>query len=121
MQFTGSLLNLLRNFYTQTGNFGFALTCTTDNTSGNYSFGVSGSQYNLGFSMNSGQIYYGNTFIHSYQANNQFSFEVQVNTGNFNVIKDGVPMMYGATKPTGFFNYFYFQRSGAGLNAVFDL
>ena len=121
MQFTGTLQNLLRNFYTQTGNFGFALTCEVDNTTGNYSFGVSGSQYNFGFSMNSGQIYYGNTLLHSYTANKQFTFEAQINTGNFNIIKDGTPLMYGIAKNTGLFNYFYFQRSGGSLNATFDL
>lgn len=121
MQFTGTLLNLLRNFYTQTGNFGFALSCTVDNTTGNYSFGVSGAQYNLGFAMNSGQIYYGNNLIHSYQANNLFTLEMQINSGNLNVIKDGIPVIYGMSKPTGNFNYFYFQRSGGSLNATFDL
>lgn len=121
MQFTGTLLNLFRNFYTQTGNFGFLLSCSVDNTSGNYNFGVSGSQYNLQFNMNSGGIYYGNTFIHSYKANTPFVMEVQINTGNFNVIKDSAAMMYGTVKPTGVFNYFYFQRANSNLNATFDL
>jgi hypothetical protein len=121
MQFTGTLLNLFRDFYTQTGNFGFLLSCTVDNTTGNYDFGISGSQFNLQFNMNSGGIYYGNTFIHSYQANNPFTMEIQINTGNFNIIKDNTAMAYGLNKPTGFFNYFYFQRANGSLNAAFDL
>ena len=120
MNFTGSLNNLFRNFYTQTGNFGFLVSCTADNTTGNYNFGVTGNN-NINFAMNSGFLYYNNLLLHSYLPNQNFVTEVQVNTGKLNVIKDGVPLIYGMTIPTGNYNYFYFNRSNASLGATFDL
>lgn len=121
MEFTGSLLSVYRNFYTQTGNVGFGLNCTVDNTTGQYLFGLSGAAGNVQFTLESGRVYYGSQFIHTYQADEPFTIEGQFATGSLNVIKDGGALIYGKPKPTGNLDYFYFSRANASLGADFDL
>lgn len=121
MQFTGSELTLKRNFYTQTGNFGFGVSCNVDNTSGTYYFGVSGNQGNLEFKLESGKIYYQNQYIHSYIPFREFVIEASFSTGHTNIIKDETALVYGDPKETGNYDYFYFKRENNSLNAEFDL
>lgn len=121
MIFSGSELAVQRNFYTQTGNLGFGLTCLVDNTTGRYAFGLSGSQNTVEFVLESGKIYHGSRFLHAYQADEAFSFEVQTTTGSINVIKDGHQIVYGLAKETGNYDYFYFNRENTSLGAEFDL
>lgn len=121
MTFTGSQLAVYRNYYTQTGNVGFGLNCTVDNTTGQYLFGLSGNAGVLQFTLESGRVYYGSQFIHSYQTDEPFTIEGQFTTGSLNVMKDGQALVYGAPKSTGNLDYFYFSRANASLGADFDL
>lgn len=121
MTLTGSQLAVYRNVYTQTGNMGFGLNCTVDNTTGQYLFGFSGNAGTLQFTLQSGRLYYGPQFIHTYQADEPFTLEAQVSTGHINVIKDGAPLVYGESRATGNLDYFYFSRSNASLGATFSL
>jgi hypothetical protein len=121
MTFTGSQLAVYRNLYTQTGNYGFGMNCTVDNTTGQYQFGLSGAQGVLQFTLSSGYLYYGSQFIHTYQADEPFTIEGQFTSGTANVIKDGAPLVYGSPKATGNVDYFYFNRANASLGATFDL
>ena len=113
MTFTGSQLAVYRNYYTQTGNVGFGMTCTVDNTTGQYLFGLSGDAGTVQFTLNSGRVYYGSQFIHTYQADEAFTIEGQFTTGSLNVIKDGGTLVYGKPKTTGNLDYFYFSRANA--------
>ncbi len=121
MQFTGQELTKKRNFYTQTGNFGFGLTCAVDNVTGRYNFGFSGQQYNFEFVLQSGKIFKDGLFVHDYQSFRQFTLEGQVSSGKYNVKKNDIPMVYGQNKATGNFDYFYFNRENASLGATFDV
>lgn len=121
MEFTGTNLCLTRSLYTQTGQYGFALDCTVDNTSGQYLFGLSGSNGTLEFKLESGHMSYQNRFIHTYKAYQQFSLEAEFTSGTNNVIKDGTPLLYGINKSTGYFDTFYMKRANAGMGASFDL
>jgi len=120
MLFTGTNLGLNRSVYTQTGQYGFIADCTVTTTSGRYAFGLSGSNGTLEFKLQSGYLYYQNQFIGSYVANRQFTVEAQMSKTVNNVIKDGVPLIYGGTKPTGFFDTFYFNRDNAGQGGAID-
>lgn len=121
MTFTGNQLAVYRNYYTQTGNVGFGLNCTVDNTTGQYLFGLSGNAGTVQFTLESGRVYYGSQFIHAYQADEPFTIEGQFTTGSLNVMKDGQALVYGKTKATGNLDYFYFSRANASLGAEFDL
>lgn len=121
MIFTGNQLAVHREFYTQTGAFGFGLGCNVDNTTGVYRFGVSGAQGALEFRLQSGRMYYRDQFIHAYESNTSFLLEAQFTSGQANVVKDGAPLIYGDPKATGQFNTFYFTRENAGMAATFDL
>jgi hypothetical protein len=121
MIFTGSNLTIKRNFYTQTGNFGFGLACTVDNSTGLYKFGLTGAQGVLEFQLNSGRMYYQNQFIHAYRPNEEFLIEAQFTSGTSNVIRNGSPLIYGEPKASGNFDYFYFSRENDGMGADFDL
>lgn len=121
MLFSGSELVVKRNFYTQTGNYGFAIDCTVDNTSGQYLFGLTGAAGTLEFKLESGRIYYNNQFIHSYKAYQEFSLEAQFTSGTYNIIKNNSALIYGGSKSTGHFDYFYFKRANASLGAEFNV
>lgn len=121
MQFTGTDLIIKRNFFTQTGNFGFVVSCVVDNTSGLYQFGLSGAAGVQEFSLRSGKIYYGNTFIHSYHTSQSFDLAANLYTGSINIIKDGAALAYNLPHSTGNYDYFYFKRANAGMGATFDL
>lgn len=121
MLFTGTELSLKRNFYTQTGYYGFVMDATVNTTSGIYHFGLSGAAGTIDFRLESGKMYWGNQFIHSYRSSEQFTIEAQFTTGRGNVIKNNSPLIYGGAKTTGYYDYFYFSRENAGMGAEFDL
>jgi hypothetical protein len=121
MLFTGSELIQKRNFFTQTGNYGFVMSATVDTTTGAYHFGLSGNAQQLDFVLQSGHIYWNNNVIHSYKAFEQFTIEAQFSTGHANVLKNNSPLVYGSSKPTGYFDYFYFSRENANMGAEFDV
>jgi len=121
MNFTGSELTIKRNFYTQTGAFGFVLGCIVDNGTGSYQFGISGQQGKIEFKLQSGKLIYENQFIHSYRPNTEFIIEAQFTSGSSNVIKDESPLLFGQPKATGNFDYFYFTRASSDLGATFNL
>jgi len=121
MIFTGTNLTIKRNFYTQTGNLAFGLNCTVDNTTGTYHFGVSGAQGTQDFKLQSGKLYQGSRFLHSYQSETTFSLAVQFSSGSTSVVKDGKMLSCGLPKTTGNYDYFYFSRENAGMAADFDV
>lgn len=121
MLFTGSQLTLKRNFYTQTGNYGFVMDATVDNTSGVYHFGLSGAAGVLDFRLESGHMYWGNQFVHTYRSHEQFTIEAQFTSGTANVLKDNHPLVYGASKATGYFDYFYFTRADTNMGGEFEV
>ncbi len=121
MEFTGTDLTIKRNFYTQTGDFGFSAACTVDNSTGVYRFGLSGAGGTLEFRLQSGRMYYQDQFIHAYRSNEQFLVEAQFTSGHANVLRNEAALIYGERKATGAFDYFYFQRENAGMAAIFDL
>jgi len=119
MQFTGTQLNKRRNFYTQNGNFGVSVDFSVDNPSGRYEFGVSGTS-NLSLILESGQIKYDGLFIQSYIPFNNYSVLFEVTDDKLNYIQNDNEIIYGLNKPTGDYNYFYFNRGSTGINAEFD-
>lgn len=121
MLFTGTELVAKRNFFTQTGSYGFTATCTVDNTTSQYLFGLSGSAGVLEFRLESGHLYYGTQFLHSYRSYQEFVLEARFTSGATDVIKDNIPLVYGGPKATGYFDYFYFKRANAGMKASFDV
>jgi hypothetical protein len=111
-----------RNFYTQYNNFSFVWNGYFDSVTGIYHFGVTGSGGQIDFQFNSGLIYtQDNYLIGSYQPYNQFMFQVDFSSGNYNITKDGTPLIYGENKSTGLFDNFYIKRSDSGINTYFDL
>lgn len=121
MIFTGTELVVKRNFYTQTGNLGFAFTCSVDNTTGLYQFGVSGNQGAVNFTLQSGRMYYGSDFVHTYLSDEEFALEAQFTSGAVNLIKDGTALVYGKPKATGSYDYFYMSRASSDLGAEFSV
>lgn len=121
MIFTGTNLTIKRNFYTQTGNIGLDMNCSVDNTTGAYHFGLSGIQGKQDFLLQSGKLYQGTTFLHTYNSNISFNLAIQCSSGSTNIIKDGSTLSFGSPKSTGLFDYFYFTRENAGMGAAFDL
>jgi len=121
MTFTGSELTIKRNFYTQTGNLGFVFACLVDSTTGLYQFGISGNQGVVNFTLESGRMYYGQDFIHTYLSQEQFILEAQFTSGATNILKDGTALVYGKPKATGSYDYFYLTRGSNGLEATFSL
>jgi hypothetical protein len=121
MQFTGSQLMLKRSLYTQTGNYGFAMDATVDNTSGVYHFGLSGAAGTLDFRLESGRMYWGNEFIHTYRSYEAFTVEAQFTSGHANVLKDNAPLVYGGVISTGYFDTFYFSRADANMGGEVDV
>lgn len=121
MIFTGSILSIQRNFFSQTGNVWLGMNCTLDNSTGTYHFGLSGIQGIQDFRLESGRIYQGNNFIHTYKSNQAFDFAAQFSSGTVNVTKDNTALSFGIPKNTGIFDYFYFSRANAGMGADFDV
>lgn len=121
MQFTGSELILKRNFYTQTGHYGFVLNANVDNTTGKYLFGLTGNNGKIEFKLESGRIYYENQFIHAYKSYEEFSIEARFTSGSANILKNNIPLCYNNPKATGYFDYFYFSRNNASMGATFDV
>lgn len=121
MLFTGTELTQKRNYYTQTGNYGFVMSATVDTTTGAYHFGLSGNAGTLDFRLESGKMYWGNEFIHSYKAYEEFTVEAQFSSGHANVLKNNSSLVYGLPKATGYFDYFYFTRASANMGAEFDV
>lgn len=121
MQFTGSELTLKRNFFTQTGNYGFVMSAVVDNTTGQYRFGLTGGAGALEFTLNSGRLFYGSQFLHAYQSHQEMVIEGQFTSGGANILKDGAALAFGAPKGTGNYDYFYFTRANAGMAATFDV
>lgn len=120
MQFTGLELTRSRSIYTQNLNFGWALDCAVDNTTGRYEFGVSGDAGALAFTLQSGRILAGNTFLHNYAANERFYLECQVTSNTYNLLKDDVPLLMGAGKVSGNYTNLYFHREEPTLFADFN-
>lgn len=121
MDFTGTQLVFKRNIYPQTGNYSFDMTCTVDNTTGQYNFGLSGNGNVIDFAMQNGKIYFNNKFIHSYRSNQEFSVSADFTNTSTNIRKDNSAIMYGYPKSTGFFDYFYFKRQNASMGGSFDV
>jgi hypothetical protein len=121
MLFTGSELTLKRNFYTQTGYYGFVMSATVDTTTGAYHFGLSGNGGTIDFRLESGRIYYDSEFIHSYKPFEQFTIEAQFSSGHTNVLKNDSPLLYGHPKLTGYYDYFYFTRASANMGGELDV
>jgi len=121
MLFTGAELSLKRNFYTQSGYYGFVMSATVDTTTGVYHFGLSGNGGVLDFRLESGRMYWGNEFVHSYKAFEEFVIEAQFSSGHLNLLKENQPLLYGQPKPTGYFDYFYFNRASTSMGAEFDV
>lgn len=121
MQFTGNSLSLTRNLYTQTGSCGFNMTCSVDNTTGQYSFGFSGSAGAIAFQLQSGWLSYQGTKLHSYRSNEPFVIEVQTSPSKLNLIKDNSALLYECARPTGYIDHFYFNRENATIGGEFDL
>lgn len=121
MQFTGSELVLRRNFFTQTGNYGFAMTATVGTTTGIYRFGLSGEQGALDFRLESGRIYYRDNYVHHYRSFEPFTIEAQFSSGAANVSKNNSPLVYGMPKATGTVDYFYFSRASTDMDAEFSV
>ncbi len=119
MQFTGTELIQRRNFYTQSGNYGFVMTANVDTTTGAYHFGLSGNGGVLDFKLESGRIYWGDQYLHHYRSYEDFTIEAQFTSGHANILKNDSPLVYGEPKPTGYFDYFYFTRASANMGGEF--
>lgn len=120
MQFTGTELTRSRSIYTQNLNFGWSIDCVVDNTTGRYDFGVSGSAGTLAFTLQSGRILAGNTFLHSYAANEPFSMECQITPTTYNLLKEDSPLVMGVGKTSGDFSTLFFTRAESTLFADFS-
>lgn len=121
MIFTGSQLSLKRSIYTQTGYYGFVMDATVENTSGVYHFGLSGAAGTLDFRLESGRMYWGNQFVHTYRSYEQFTVEAQFSSGHANILKNDEALVYGEPKQTGYFDTFYFNRADANMGAAFEV
>ncbi len=121
MQFTGLDLTLKRSFYTQSGTYGFVADIVVDNTTGLYRFGLSGAQGALEFRLDSGRLYYGTQFLHTYQSYRAFVIEGQFTSGAANILKNGSPLAFGAPKATRNFDTFYFSRANPGMGGTFGV
>ena len=121
MQFTGTELSHSRNFYTQNINFEVDVNCYVYNTTGIYSFGLTGTDINFKIDLISGKIYKDNLFIHSYIPYENFELKIQVTSENYNIIKNKVPLILGGTKQSGNFNTFFFNRQYNTDGANFDV
>jgi len=121
MEFTGAVLLLKRNIYPQTGNYGFTMDCSVDATTGKYFFGLSGNGNDIQFTMESGKILFDNKFVHSYSSNVAFSISTDFTNSKINLRKDDAALLYGNSKPTGYFEYFYFKRERPTMGATFDV
>lgn len=122
MIFTGTQLLAKRNFFTQTGNYGFVMSATVSTTTGAYHFGLSGAgAQSIDFRLESGRMYWNNQFIHAYKSYEPFVIEGQFTSGAANIIKDNTPLIYGVPKATGSYDYFYFSRASADMGGEFDV
>ena len=121
MNFTGTELGHFRNFYTQNNNFEVDVNCTIDNTTGHYVFGLTGSGPNLQIDLLSGKMYSNGLFIHSYVPYENFELQIQVTSGNYNIYKNGTPLVLGLSKPNYNYNQFFFNRQYNTDNANFDV
>lgn len=121
MEFSGSELILKRNFFTQTGNHSFFMTCTVDNTTGQYSFGLTGNGNIVEFVLNSGKIFYQNKFLHSYNANQEFSILTELTPSKINLLKNEAPLMLNGNRNTGLLDYFFFKRESQQIGAIFNV
>lgn len=120
MRFLGSSLSQKRNFYTQNNNFWFSASCLVNSTSGEYKFGISGDAGSLEFTMGSGKIYFKDKFVHTYNANKSFYIECALTKDTYNIMKDGIPMIFGDYKSSGNFDYLYMSRSSSSLIGNFN-
>lgn len=121
MQFSGSELLLKRNFFTQTGNHSFFMTCTVDNTTGQYSFGLTGNGNIVEFVLKSGKVFYQDKFLHSYNANQEFSILSELNTSKINFSKNETPLISNVNRNTGLLDYFFFKRESEYIGATFEV
>lgn len=119
MQFTGSELVKKRNFYTQNENFGVSVDFSLSDASKKYEFGLSGTNL-VSLIFQSGVIKYNDLFVGSYLPNNDYSILIQLTNQKLNLIKDSSDLVYGMNKQTGDYNYFFFSRENAEINAEFD-
>lgn len=121
MQFTGSQLTAKRSIYTQNANFGFAVDCLVDNTTGRYDFGVSGDNGVIAITLQSGRMMLGNVFLHNYTPYERFYVECQITTDTYNVLKNDTPMVYGVGKVSGNYDTLFFSRNAPTLFADFNV
>ena len=120
MNFTGQELIHTRNFYTQNDNFDVLVNCQVNNTTGIYSFGVTGNS-SFQIDLISGKIYKDNLFIHSYVPYEQFSIRMQLTSGNYNIYKNENPLVLGQTKVSDNYDSFFFNRQYNTDSANFDV
>lgn len=121
MNFTGAELTKKRNFYTQNNNGGFALDFYVTTATGRYQFGISGASSSFDFILESGKISQNGQFLHHYFPYERVYLEAQYTRSGFNLIKDSSPLVMNGPKTSGDYNYFYFTRPSANVNADFNL
>lgn len=110
MFFTNS--GIKRTFYCQTGNFQFGADILLDNYVGSLNFGISGSgaadPININFLLSGGKIIDQNgKFLTTYSTNNSVQISGNVTSGFYDIFVNQTPILYGNSKPTGIYNYFY--------------
>ncbi len=120
MNFTGTELIHKRNFFTQTGNLGVSAECAINADTGIFYVGISGSVGTLEWKLFNGKILYGDRFVGSYQPYQSFLFDIQTTTGHLNNKINNIPVYYGQSRATGYFDYVYFRREDPTLGADFQ-
>lgn len=100
-----------RNIYPQSGLFNYSIDITTFSAEDYVVFGFSGQNNNLSYTLQSGKCYYDNAFIGSYLPDIPLNISGNVSNIAHDVYINGLPKIFGATKPTGSINYLYFDTS----------
>ena len=120
MEFTGQELSHTRSFFTQNDNFDVSVNCQVNNTTGMYSFGITGTS-SFKINLISGKIYKDDIFVHSYVPYEQFSIRMQLTSGNYNIYKNENPLILGQLKSQNDYNSFFFNRQYNMDDATFDV
>jgi hypothetical protein len=119
MIFTGTQLISKRNFYTQNSNFGVNFEFSVDSSTEKYEVGLTGSN-SISLRLESGKILYNGIFLHNYIPNYNYNVFMGITDNNINISKDDIELIWGGTKETGNYDYFFFKRHSTGSNAQFD-